>query len=138
MKSLVMGFMLILFCGGCAKGRVDFMYFNQSTNEIWVTEIVGLPREASPGRLAPVHDEDQLSEKSCTYFGTIRIAGKLKIEWQDGGKQGWPGGEYAPKGISHELVLKRDDLGLPVTLNDANVHFTYLGGDHWRVKLREK
>jgi hypothetical protein len=128
-------FVLSLCCASCARSKVDFTYFNLSTNEIWVTEVTGLPREASPGRLAPIPNEGQLSEKSCIYFEPVHIANKLKIVWRDGGKEGWPGGEYTPKGTSHEMEWTREDLGLPATMNSGKVRFTYIGNEKWRVKV---
>ena len=140
MKIFVAGLMSILFCGGCfGAQQVEFLYFNLSTNEIWVTGVIGLSAGASPGRLVPVHAEDQLSEKSMTFFETMRVADQVKIVWKEGGQQGWPGGlkpgELVPPGISHELVSKRDDLKIPAKLTSGKVRFTYLGNDKWRVKL---
>jgi hypothetical protein len=131
--------MLLLLCAGCLRGlagqKIEFVYFNLSTNEIWVVSVAGVPAWASPGRLAPVRGEDQLSEKGSVSFETVRVADKLRIKWQEGGQQGWPGGEYAPRGVSHEAEFKRDELRIPAKLKNGKVRFTYLGGDKWRIKL---
>src|SRR5579884_3201642 len=109
---------MFCFCSGCAGGtppEVSFEWFNLSTNEIWVTDLVGLPAEASPGRLTPKHSEDQLERSESTFSESVRIKDQLVIKWKDNGKQGWPGGlkqvpmqpPTVPPGIAHEATFKR-------------------------------
>ncbi len=128
-----------LFSAGCRRGesRVDFVYFNLSSNEIWITEITGLPPEASPGRLAPVPDEGPLSVKGCGFFEPVRTGSKIKLIWEDGGVEGWPGGNYVNKTPLREMMWTREELGIPATIRSGKLRFTYLGDDKWRVTLIE-
>lgn len=71
-------------------------------------------------------------------FETVRVADTLTIKWQEGGQQGWPGGEYTPKGVSHDAKFNRDNLKIPPKMKSGRVCFTYLGNDKWRVKLLDK
>ena len=139
MKRLIPVLISLLLCAGCLRAlagqKVEFVYFNLSTNEIWVVSVAGVPEWASPGRLVPVRGEDQLSEKGSTSLETVRVADKITIKWQEGGQQGWPGGEYAPKGVSHEVEFKRGELGIPAKISNGKVRFTYLGSDKWRIRL---
>lgn len=143
MKHFAIALLSIFLCAGCVSGfggqEVTFEYFNLSTNEIWVTDIAGLPAWASPGRLMPSHAEDALEVTASTSFETVRIKDQIKIIWKDNGQQGWPGGlkpgELVPAGITHEAQFKRDDLGIPAKLKNGKIRFTYLGNDKWRVKL---
>ncbi len=126
MKSAILLLALMLPFTICAAlTEVDFVYFNLSTNEIFVDSITGLPPWASPGVLVPVHAEDQLSEKSMTSWDPVRVAAKLTIVWREGGK-------------THQVDLKRDDLGIPAKVKKGKVRFTYLGGDKWRVRYLDK
>jgi hypothetical protein len=144
MKTILVGLMLILFCRGCLGGasvsQVEFVYFNLSTNEIWVTGVIGLPADASPGRLRPVRSNtNRLEEASSTFLETIPVADQLKIEWKENGPRGWPGGVdppgSVPSGVSHGLVLKREDLKIPARMKSGKVRFTYFGDDKWTVEL---
>ena len=145
MRNIFISLAIILGCGGCAivggYHPVTFGYFNLSANPIWVTEIYGLPPDATPGRLEPVHSADQPSEKSSTIPGPIRVPGTLKIIWKDNGKQGWPGGvsnsRGIPIGVTHEATFNRADSGIPATLRSGEVLLTYLGNDQWRTKFVE-
>jgi hypothetical protein len=126
MKSAILLLAMMLPFTGCAAlTEVDFVYFNLSTNEIFVDSIAGLPVWASPGVLVPVHAEDQLSESSMTSWDPVRVAAKLTIVWREGGK-------------IHQVELKRDDLGIPAKVKKGKVRFSYLGGDKWRVRYLEK
>jgi hypothetical protein len=130
MQIFIAGLMSIFFCGGCLAGadvpQVEFAFFNLSTNEIRVTGVIGLPVEASPGRLQPVHsDTNRLEEKGSIYFEPVRIADQLKIVWEE-------------RGSTNRLELKRSDLKIPAKLTSGKVRFTYLGNDKWRVKLLDK
>jgi hypothetical protein len=117
---------LILSSMGCSDMReIDFVYFNLSPNEIFVDSIAGLPPRASPGVLIPVHAEDQLSEKSATFYGeSVDLPQTLTINWKEGGS-------------SHQAELNRDELGIPAKIKMGKIRFTYLGADKWRVKVLE-
>jgi hypothetical protein len=143
MRNLVVCLLMIIACSGCVGGTglpaVSFAWFNLSTNEIWVTDAVGLPDESWAGRLQPVHGEDRLSEASSTIMETVHIKDQIVIKWKDNGKQGWPGGVNppgsTPPGAAHEAVFKRSDFGIPAKLSSGKIRFTYLGNDKWRVKF---
>jgi hypothetical protein len=147
MKTLSVCLLMIsMFCSGfagAAPPEVSFEWFNLSTNEIWVTDLVGLPAEASPGRLTPKHSEDQPERSESTFSESVRIKDRLVIKWKDNGKQGWPGGlkqvplqpPTIPPGTAHEAVFSRKDLGIPAKLSSGKIRFTYLGNDKWRIKL---
>jgi len=143
MKRLVMGLVATIsatVCASCsALPQVTFEYFNLSSNEVWVTDVIGLPPNATPGRLMPSRDESSLNAHSATYFETVRIRPKIKILWKDGGAQGWPGGlkpnELVPPGVTHEAEFKRDDLGIPAKLSSGKIRFTYLGSEKWHIRL---
>jgi hypothetical protein len=121
------------------SAEVSFQWFNLSTNEIWVVEVVGLPAEASAGRLMPSHSEDPLRTKESHFFEPVRIKSRMTIVWQDVGKNGLPGGrkpgELPPPGNEHRFELKRDDLGIPARMTGGKIRFTYLGNEQWRVRL---
>jgi hypothetical protein len=142
MKHFSIILFLALFAGGCARGsdlkEVGFEWFNLSTNQIWVTELVGLPAEASAGRLMPCHAEDQLERSESIFSETVRIGSKIKIVWKDNGAQGWPGGlktgELVPAGTTHAAEFSRDKLGIPAKMSIGKIRFTYLGGDQWRIR----
>ena len=150
MKTLYVCLLMIsMFCSICVSGtpsEVSFEWFNLSTNEIWITDLVGLPAEASPGRLTPNHSENQLERSESTFSESVRIKDRLVIKWKDNGRQGWPGGlkqvplqpPAIPPGTAHEAVFKRTDLGIPAKLSSGKIRFTYLGNDQWRIKLVEK
>jgi len=147
MRYLVAGLLMIISCSCCAGGaglpEVSFVWFNLSTNEIWITDVVGLPDESWAGRLMPVRSEDQLSEASSTIMETVHIKDRIAIKWKDNGKQGWPGGlkqvplqpPTIPPGIAHEAIFKRADLGIPAKLSGGKIRFAYLGNDKWRIKF---
>jgi hypothetical protein len=146
MKIIIISAMSFCLFGGCVSGfgvqSVTFEYFNLSTNDIWVNNVIGLPSEAAPGHLKPCQAEDQLSVKASVFYETIPISSSIKIVWKDNGKQGWPGGlkpnELVPPGITHEVEFKRDDFGIPAKLTNVIVRFTYLGDDKWRIKFFKK
>ncbi len=143
MKIILAGIFSILFCGSCfALPEVEFIYFNLSTNEIWIERVIGLPAEASPGRMGPAKGQDRPSEKSTTFFETVRVADKLKIVWKDNGPKGWPGGgkpgDLSRPGVVHEAEFKRDDLKIPARMKSGKVRFTFLGNDKWRITFSGK
>ena len=143
MKRLVIALMPMLLCIWCVScgglREVTFEWFNLSTNEIWVVDVVGLPSEASAGRLMPSPAEEQLQVAASHFSETVRVKERIRIVWKDGGPQGWPGGlkpdELVPPGDSHQVEFKRDDLGVPAKLTHGKLRFSYLGGGKWRVKL---
>jgi hypothetical protein len=79
MKIIILVLMTTLTLVGCGKGsnlpEVTFEWFNLDTNQIWVTDVIGLPAEASPGRLMPSRAEDQL-ETSSSVFSEIETSAK--------------------------------------------------------------
>src|SRR5689334_14052354 len=105
---LVLGLLFTGFAAEAGLKEVGFEWFNLSTNQIWVTELVGLPAEASAGRLMPSHAEDQLESSESVFSETVHVGKKLKIIWKDNGPQGWPGGlktgELVPPGVTHEAI----------------------------------
>ena len=143
MKNLIFLGGLMLVCSGCASWgklpEVSFEWFNLSTNEIWVTDVVGLPIEASPGRLTQNRSEDQLERSESTFSEIVRIKDRITIKWMENEQHGWPGalkpGELVPPGVAHEAEFKRDELGIPARLSSGKIRFTYLGNDKWRVKF---
>ena len=143
MKNIILALAVALACAGCAKGsglpEVHFEWFNLSTNEIWVTDVIGLPEDASPGRLTPNRSEDRLETSESVFSETVRIKDRITIKWKDNGKEGWPGGlkipGSIPPGVAHQVEFKRHDLGLPAKTANAKIRFTYLGNGKWRVKL---
>ena len=126
-------------CNGSSGGAVKFEWFNLSTNEIWVTDVVGLPPEASPGRLTPNHAEAQLEVSASVFSEAVGIADDIQIAWKDNGKEGWPGGLAVagsiPPGTAHQVALRRAGLRIPAKLNTGRVRFTYLGTNTWRVRM---
>jgi hypothetical protein len=143
-KSFALGAMLMLACGGCMRrssADVTFEWFNLSTNEIWITDVAGIPKNASCGRLVSSPAEDQIHAAASAFSETVRIADRITITWIEGGKEGWPGGlkpgQLVPPGIPHTVGYKRDDLGLPPKLETAIIRFTYLGSDKWRITSLE-
>lgn len=143
MKHPAIALILVRLCAGCAADsglkEVGFEWFNLSTNEIWVTQLVGLPAEASAGRLTPDHAEDQLEPKESIFSETVQVGKKIKIVWKENGAPGWPGGlktpGSVPPGVIHAAEFSRDEMGMPAELSSGKMRFTYLGGDKWRVKL---
>lgn len=146
MKNVLICVIVIAAFSGCAQNilpEVTFEYFNLSTNEIWVTDVVGLPPDATPGRLMPRRGENQLEVSASVFNESVRIKREIRILWKDNGKQGWPGGlkqvplqpPTVPPGTAHEAVFKREDLGIPSKLIHAKIRFTYLGQDKWRIKI---
>ena len=126
-------------CHGLSRGDVTFEWFNLSTNEIWVTDAVGLPPEACAGRLMPSHAEAQLNVKASEFLDAVGIKDRIKIAWKDNGEGGWPGGLAVPgsipPGTAHEVELRRADLGMPAKLHSGRVRLTYLGANTWRVRM---
>jgi len=147
MKNLVACLLVIVSGSGCMSWaslpEVNFEWFNLSTNEIWITDINGLPPDATPGRLTPNHAESQLERSESTIMETVHIKDRIIIKWKDNGKQGWPGGlkqvplqpPTVPPGVAHEAEFNRAELGIPAKLTHAKVRFTYLGQDKWRIKI---
>jgi YD repeat-containing protein len=147
MRNLIVCSLMFVSCSGCAGGtrlrEVTFEWFNLSTNEIWITEAVGLPDQSWAGRLMPVHSEGQLSVAGSVIMETVHIKDRIVIKWKDDGKQGWPGGlkqvplqpPTIPPGTAHEAVFKRANLGVPSKLTHAKLRFTYLGQAKWRIKI---
>jgi len=126
---------------GCGAGvpEVTFKYFNLNTNEIWITEVIGLPLDATPGRLIPSREEIPLEVKASVFSETVHIKDWITIKWKDNGKEGWSGGlkipGSIPPGEAHQAEFKREDLGILATLSSGKIRFTYLGNDKWRVEL---
>ena len=71
MKCIILIPMLFVAIVGCAKNpdnpQVIFEWFNLNTNQIWVTKVAGIPKDASPGRLMPSHNENQLEVSSSVF-----------------------------------------------------------------------
>ena len=132
-----MSLALVLCCMGCTRSQVEFAYFNLSSHEIWVTDVIGVPKNDPPGRLTPVPNDDRISENTAFYFQAVRVADKLEIVWQEGGPKGWPGGKYLPTGRSHVAVLTREDLGMPAKVENGEVRLTYMGRDKWLGEFLE-
>ncbi len=117
MKIFSMIFVMVALVSGCrAMSQADFVYFNLSSNEIKVENILGLPPDTIPGVLVPVHDESGLNEKSFTLFDNVRISDSLVIVWQE-------------SGALHQFKLMRDELGIHAKLEKGKIRFTYLGND---------
>ncbi|MCO5053798.1 MAG: hypothetical protein M9920_16090 [Verrucomicrobiae bacterium] len=144
MKNLILILALAVSGVGCVTrsgvfpSEVSFEWFNLSTNEIWVVQVVGLPEEASCGRLVPTQSEDSLKRATSTFLDAVRIKNQLTIIWKEKLKEPFTfnPGEIAPKqGIMHSVELKRDDLGIPSRMTRGKIRFTYLGNDKWRIKL---
>src|SRR5438552_798115 len=148
-KGFIISLALVLAGGGCVTrsgalpAEVSFEWFNLSANEIWVVEVVGLPEEASPGRLMPSRLEDPLETKESAFFETVHIKSRMTVVWKDVEKDGFPGGrkpgELVPPGVEHRFEFKRDDLGIPARMTNGKIRFTYLGNERWRIRfLSEK
>lgn len=143
MKNIVLGLMMTLNCVGCANSfearEVSFKWFNSSTNQIWVTDVMGLPPEAAPGRLMPKNSDGRQKSKEAVFAETVRIEDKIQIQWKDNGIKAWPGGlkpgEQVPPGTAHEVTFTRDKLGIPAKMTSGKIHLTYLGNDNWQIKL---
>ena len=137
-RLFILCFLVPTGCFGALKA-VTFEWFNLSTNEIWVTAAVGMPPDATPGRLMPSRGESRLEASTSSLLQTIRIGKQIKIEWKDNGKKGWPGGlnppGSVPPGASHSMEYRRDDLGIPAKLSSGKIRFTYLGDGKWRIRL---
>ena len=116
MKLCVILFTSLLLLAGCASMQEDFVFSNLSGHVIIVTDVTGLPDLATPGVLvAKAHSTSSIDGTS------IQIKDHITIRWQEGG-------------ISQELTLQRDDLGLPAKLSRGQVQFTYFGNEKWSVK----
>ena len=148
MRKLIVCLVIIVSCAGCATnpGRTEarFEWYNLSTNEIWLREVVGLPSPANApdGVLIPKSAEVPHENIEAVVFETARIKNRITIKWKDNGRDGWPGGlkqpGTVPPGVSHEAEFKRANLGIPEKFRTGTVGFTYLGGDKWRVKVLEQ
>jgi len=123
MKTLIPFMLALVVLAGCSSRQVDFVYFNRSGNEIMVDDVSGLPAWANPGVLVASTDTNRPSEKSATCFESVRIADQISIHWTESGK-------------TQELRLQRADLGVPATLREGRLCFTYLGEGKWRAELR--
>jgi hypothetical protein len=143
MKDIILGLAATLICVMGVEASdlpaVSFEWFNLSTNEIWVTAVIGFPKDASPGRLTPNRSENRLERSEIVISETVRIKDRITIMWKNNGALGWLGGLKTPGGVlpgtAHQVELKRDDLGIPAKLNSERIRFTYLGDDKWRVRL---
>jgi hypothetical protein len=122
MKNLIPFMLAVVVLAGCSR-QVDFVYFNRSGHEITVDDVSGLPGWASPGVLVASTDTNRPSEASATCFESVRIADQISIHWTESGK-------------TQELRLQRADLGVPATLREGRLCFTYLGDRKWRAELR--
>src|SRR5579872_6143196 len=101
-KTYLAGVILLLCCAGCKSSFVEFSYFNLSQHEILVTDVVGVPQDATPGRLTPVPDEERLSENTSYFFKTIRVADKVKIFWKESEPKSSSSGKSVDKATTHE------------------------------------
>ena len=143
MKNFVAGLIVAACCVGCNSdhSNATLEYFNLSTNEIWVTDIIGLPPNATPGRLVPSPEESQLFVAGIHFLGPLRVKERITILWVDNGAQGWPGGRpdpgSVPPGVTHQLELKREELGIASEVG-GTIRFTYLGNDKWSVTQLKK
>lgn len=94
MKNIIVILMTTIAFVGCGKGsnlpEVTFVWFNLGTNQIWVTDVIGLPSQASPGRLMPSRAEDQLEASASVFSETVHINDRISIKWRDNGTEGWP------------------------------------------------
>lgn len=94
--SIILQLAMSLGCAGFAAGAelcdVKFEWFNLSTNEIWVTSAVGLPSDATPGRLMPSREENMLESSTSVFSEAVKIRSQIALVWKDNGKDGWPGG----------------------------------------------
>ena len=116
---------VVLTFAGCTQRNqlpdVSFVYFNLSSSEIWVENIAGLPRAATPGRLMPVRSEiNVLEETSIHLWELVHFAEQIKITWRE-------------SNTVHVVKMNRASLGLPAETSNAKFRFTYLGNDVWRV-----
>ena len=126
MKKLLFITISTLLLFGCSRGirEVDFVYYNLSRHQIYVTDVNGLPSWVSPGVLVPVSDDtNRLNEKSFASWEAVRVADQLRIRWTETDK-------------SEEVSLNRTELSLPTKLTGGRLCFTYLGNQKWRVVLR--
>ncbi len=143
MNGLILCFLLTVGSTGRAVSaglkEVRFEWFNLSTNEIWVTEIAGIPPDASPGRLTSNKAEIPRERSESILAETVHIKDRITIIWRENGAKGWPGGlnppGSTPPGISHQAEIKRSDAGIPAKLRTGKIRFTYLGADRWRVRF---
>lgn len=141
MRNIILCLAMTLACVGCGASlpEVAFEYFNLSANEIWLTDITGLPPNAAPGRLIPGKEEIPLEVKASVFSERVRMKDRITIKWKDNGKEGWPGGlkipGSIPPGVAHQAEFKRDDFGIPAKLSSGKIRFTYLGNEKWLVKF---
>src|ERR1017187_3169391 len=131
-KHLLIALAAVALLTGChrtgQRGDVTFEWFNLSTNEIWVTDLEGLPADASCGRLTPNRAEAQLEVSASVISEPVRVGSRIKITWKDGGPRGWPGGlkpgELLPPGPSQQVGLDREALGIPPEVSSGRIRFT--------------
>jgi hypothetical protein len=109
---------------GCFRApEVDFAWFNVSEHEIMVTDVSGLPPEASPGVLVVVSDDTNRLNRACSTFSeSVPIGETIRIAWDEAG-------------ASRRYEVRRSDLNLPPRLHGGQVRFTYLGQGKWRVRF---
>jgi hypothetical protein len=127
MKKIILILMTTFALAGCGKSsnlpEVTFEWFNLGTNQIWVTDVIGLPDEASPGRLMPSRAEDQLEASASVFSETVHVNDRITIKWRDNGTEGWPGGlkipGSIPPGVARQAEFRRDDLAIPGKLEHA-------------------
>ena len=135
---------MIFITIGCSGGGglpdASFEWFNLGPKEIWVTDVVGIPMQASPGRLTPSRGEDELESTSSSFAEMVRLDDRIEIKWKENEANNWPHGLYEPDnppGIKHEAEFMRTNFGMPAKLISGKIRFTYLGDDKWRIKYFE-
>jgi len=142
MKRFVVIFASVVAWAGCSllgSGPVTFEWFNLGTNQVWVAEVDGLPRESCPGRLMPVPAEDRLRGATSIFSESVHVADRIKITWKEAGVAEWHDdlkpGELVPPGATHTAEFSRETLGIPAKLSGGTVRFSYLGENAWRVRI---
>lgn len=79
----------------------------------------------SHGSLAPDSVErPELCGARSVFLETVRIEDRLVVKCVEAG-------------VPHELVLIRQDLGIPKHLSRGKLRFTYVDRNEWRVRLLE-
>lgn len=132
--------MLSLVCVGCTKhpsGDVEFHWLNLSTNEIWITDVSGIPKKATAGRLELSRGEDRPHAKAYSVTEKVRIPDQITLTWIEGRPGDLEPGRSVSPEIPHTVSYKRDELGLPPILETTTIRFTYLGTNRWRVESLE-
>ena len=140
MSRLILALASFALLAGCSqRGDVVFEWFNLSTNQLWVTGVVGIPDEASCGRMMPAPAEDRLFVKASHFMEPVQVAAKIQVTWKEDTVTAWQGGlkpgELVPPGASHDVAFDRTQLGIPPRLSTGTIRFTYLGGGAWKIRL---